>query len=154
MCEVRKKRQLPETVQTEGGLYPPHEKTEQEDQKGSKDMKPQELSLQCEALEEFVMNLDEALKITAKAMMRKKMQCGTVNAKIDIVIQEVTNTDGEVFKVLSIKPGVSMKIGSKEKMETAERNGLYVKQDENGVPIVGSSQVSIDELISRQEATA
>ena len=117
-------------------------------------MKPQELSLQCEALEEFVMNLDEALKITAKAMMRKKMQCGTVNAKIDIVIQEVTNTDGEVFKILSIKPGVSMKIGSKEKMELAERNGLYVKQDENGVPIVGSSQVSIDELISSQEATA
>ena len=114
-------------------------------------MKPQELSLQCEALEDFVFNLDAALKITTKALMRKKMTGGTVNAKIDIEIHEITNADGEVFNIMSIKPAVNMKIGSKDKLDLQEVNGMYIKQDDEGTPIVGSSQISIDELINEKK---
>lgn len=113
-------------------------------------MKPQELSLQCEALEDFVNNLDAALKITAKALLRKKMKNGTVSAKIDIEINEITNQDGEVFNIMSIKPAVNMKIGSKDKMEPQQVHGMYIKQDDDGTPIVGSNQISIDELINEQ----
>ena len=110
-------------------------------------MKPQELNLKSEVLAEFMIKLEAALKIVPARMLEKKMQTGTINAKIDIEIREMPTADGEILNVIEIKPDVKLKIGSKASLDCGKQGGLFISQDENGVPIVGSNQISIDELI-------
>ena len=114
-------------------------------------MKPQEIGLEHEALGEFRFCFDGELQAVSKTMIRKGMQCGTVNAKIDIVIQEITKDDGEIVKLMVIEPDVKMKIGSKENFKCNKVGALYVKIDENGVAIAGDNQISMEEYMNDQK---
>lgn len=113
-------------------------------------MKPQELNLKCEALEEFMTNLEAALKIVTMRMMERKMQTGTVSAKIEVELKEMPTADGEILTMIEIKPDVKVKIGSKASLDCEKQGGMFIRQDDYGAPIVGSCQVDIDELISRE----
>ena len=114
-------------------------------------MKPQELSLQSEALTEFMANLEAALKIVTVRMLEKKMQSGTVSAKIDVELHEMPTADGEILNVLEIKPDVKVKIGSKASLDCEKQGGMFVKLDDRNWQIIGSNQISIDELIEGQK---
>ena len=115
-------------------------------------MKPQELNLKSEALTEFMIKLEAALKIVPIRMIERKMQAGTVSAKIDFEIREMPTQDGEILHVIEIKPDVKMKIGSKASFDCDKKGGLFISQDVNGTPIIGSNQISIEELITSREA--
>jgi hypothetical protein len=114
-------------------------------------MKPQEIGLNHEALKEFVWNVDSALQAVTKTMMRKGLQSGTVNAKIDIVIQEVQKEDGEIVKLMVIEPDVKLKIGSKERFKCQTVGTLYAQIDGNGVAIAGDNQISMEEYMNDQK---
>ena len=51
-------------------------------------MKPQRLNIDSEALEEFRKSLDAALEIVTCQLVRRKLEKGTVTAKVAITIEE------------------------------------------------------------------
>lgn len=115
-------------------------------------MKPQELKLSSEVLNEFRDNLDAALQMMVKQLVRRDLQQGTLNAKIDVTIKEETTQEGEVVWTLKVEPDVGIKIGAKGRLECREQNGLFMKMDRDGKPVVGSCQMDIDELL-KEEST-
>jgi len=114
-------------------------------------MKPKEIGIEHEALGEFRWQFDEALQAVTRTMIRRGMQCGTVSAKVDIVIREITKDDGEVIKMMVIEPDISLKVGSKEKFKCQKVGAMYVKTAEDGTVIAGDNQISMDEYLNDQK---
>lgn len=114
-------------------------------------MTPQELNLDCEALAEFREGLNMGLRAVALKIMKRGLQSGTVSAKVEITIHEVTTSDGEIVRMIALEPKVDMKIGSKAKFDLSKQDGMLIKTDGDGNPIIGTSQISIDDLIRERE---
>ena len=115
-------------------------------------MKPQCLNMESDALVSFRNGMNAALSKVLTEMKKRNLMQGTVTGKIDIVMVDVTDNDtGEVQTRIEIDPVVNMKIGSKGKYPCGLVTGLIMAMDEDGNPIVASSQIDIDELLAEKE---
>ena len=114
-------------------------------------MKAEELNLNSEALEDFKTNFDMALALLVREIRLKGLPGGQISAKIKIKIEEVTDINGQICRMMALEPDISLKLGTQGKIECRKRNGLFVKLNENGVPVVGSCQVDIDELLDQEK---
>ena len=115
-------------------------------------MKPQLLNMESDALAAFRFGMDAALSNVMAEMKKKNLMKGTVTGKIDIVMVDVADNDtGEVQTKIEIDPVVNMKVGSKGKYPCGLVTGLVMAMDEDGNPIVASSQIDIDELLAEKE---
>ena len=115
-------------------------------------MKPQELNLESEVFDEFRTNLSAAINIVVNQMISRRMESGTVSAKIGIKIHKVTNSEtGEIHIMPEFAPVINMKIGAKDNLKLATQAGMILKQSGCGKNFVGSNQVSIDELMKDAE---
>ena len=90
-------------------------------------MSPQELSLDCEALEELRVTLDTAM--------------------VKITLEKHTDQYGKQYCLMKIEPETSMKIGASGKVKCQTKNGICLKYAEDGTPIIGERQMEVDEFI-------
>ena len=115
-------------------------------------MKAEGLSLGCEALEEFRKDFDYMLKSIVKELTVRGLEDGTVSAKIKVSLKTGVDITGQVNTMMELEPDVSMKIGSSGKLKGRKQCGLCLQFTEEGLPVIGESQVSIDEYIRKAEA--
>ena len=113
-------------------------------------MLPQELSLDCEALDEFRAALDSTIRKTVESLIERDLIAGTVTAKIKITIEKEEGRNGEPIHMMKIEPETSAKIGATGKLKCGEQNGIFLKYTEDGKPIIGEKQLEIDEFIREQ----
>ena len=110
-------------------------------------MKPQRLTLDSEALETFRNNLDAALNMMIRQMSLKDLMEGTTTAKLSVTLLPGTDENtGEVFYKMEIEPQIDVKIGAKAKIDCPVKAGIFAKFDKDGVVMVASEQISIDDL--------
>lgn len=114
-------------------------------------MKPQALTINSEALADFTDNFNGAMATLVREMQTRRLNEGTITAKVDIQIQNVPNEDGEIVRMMNIIPAVDIKMGAKAKVECQKKVGLFVQMNEQGIPVVGSCQMDIDELLAEGE---
>ena len=116
-------------------------------------MKPQRLSLNSEALEEFQNNMSCAIETAAREMAKRKLNKGTVTGKIEIMMLETHDKEtGEIVRHLVLTPAVKMKIGADAKIDCMEKGGIIMKEDRDGRVIIASQQIGMDELEEENEA--
>lgn len=114
-------------------------------------MKPQRLNIDSEALGEFRQSLSAALEIVTCQLIRRKMQKGTVSAKVGITIMErADDKTGEIYYEMVLEPGVNMKIGASDSLKCGNKAAI-MKQDAEGRPIIASQQIGMDELVEEKE---
>lgn len=110
-------------------------------------MKPQRLSIESEALEEFRQKLNAALEIVTCQMVRKDMTEGTVSAKIKITLAEKYDENtGEMYHLMSLEPDVKMKIGQSDGMKCGKTDCI-MQRDAEGRPVIASNQIGMDEVM-------
>lgn len=115
-------------------------------------MKPQRLTLDSEALAEFRQSLSAALEIVTCQLIRRALKKGTVTAKVGISIDErCDEKTGEIFYMMEIEPGVSMKVGASDKLDCGKKSAI-MKQDGTGRPMIATEQIDMNELIEEAGA--
>jgi len=115
-------------------------------------MKPQKLDLQCEVFDDFREKLDASIKVVMRQMIRKGLRSGKISATIKIKLDENVTDDGEVIYVPEIEPEVKVRIGADGKIECRKLDGFLLKASNKEEEfVIGTSQVSMDELIQEQE---
>ena len=110
-------------------------------------MSPQELSLDCEALEELRVTLDTEIRRTVDSLIARDLETGTVTAKVKITLEKHTDQYGKQCCLMKIEPETSMKIGASGKVKCQTKNGIFLKYAEDGTPIIGERQMEVDEFI-------
>lgn len=110
-------------------------------------MKTQELTINGELFEEFRNNVDAAMKILINRMISTRISKGAVNAKIVINIKEIIDDNGEVVRMPEMDFSIGMGMSEKDSMKGNIRRGLIMKRMSNGGLMVGTEQVTMDELI-------
>ena len=96
-------------------------------------MKPQELTLDCELFNEFREAMDKAIKNCMRQMVSKRLNTGTISGKIEITLTEGADENGEVI------------------FHPEKKVGIIMKCSPDGF-VVGTDQVTMDELIRGKEA--
>ena len=110
-------------------------------------MKPQRLNLESEALEEFRQSLSAALEIVTCQLVRRRLNKGTVSAKVAITIEErADDKTGEIYYQMELEPNVSMKVGASDSLKCGKRSAI-MKQDNDGRPMIASEQIGMDEIM-------
>lgn len=118
-------------------------------------MKPQTLGLHCEPLADFREKLDQAIRTLMINLTERDLENGTVTAKIKITRKTAVDVAGIVSTKISMEPTVGIKIGASGQVRCNLANGLILAYGEDGEPVVGESQVTIDEYMrSRENRTA
>lgn len=115
-------------------------------------MKPQELTINGELFEEFRNNFDMAMKILINRMITTRISKGAVNAKITINMKEFIDDSGEVVRMPEMDFGIGMGMSEKDSMKGNLHRGLILKRRASGSLLIGTDQVSMDELIGGKEA--
>ena len=115
-------------------------------------MKPQELTINGELFEEFRNNFDIAMKILINRMITTRIGKGTVNAKITINMKEFIDDNGEVVRMPEMDFGIGMGMSEKDSMKGNLHRGLILKRQASGGLLVGTDQISMDELLGVKEA--
>ena len=114
-------------------------------------MKPQRLNLESEALEEFRQSLSAALEIVTCQLIRRRLNKGTVSAKVAITIEErADDKTGEIYYQMELEPSVNMKVGASDSLKCGKRLAI-MKQDNDGRPMIASEQIGMDEIMFRDE---
>jgi hypothetical protein len=115
-------------------------------------MKPQELTLESDVFNGLRINMNEAIRIVMKSLISKKLYHGSVTAKIDIMLTEETDENtGECCLMPAFFPEVSFEIKNKDKIKCNPETGMYLKKGPMGQLIIGTNQITMDELIAEQE---
>ena len=117
-------------------------------------MKASVLNLSCEALAEFRQNIDNTLALAVNRMKEKQIRQATVTGKINILLKQTPDANGVILNMMELEPEVSLNLTAKAKIQCSKENGLFVRMDEEGRPIVGSFQIDIDELLEEMEMRA
>lgn len=114
-------------------------------------MKPQELTINGELFEEFRNNFDTAMMILINRMITTRIGKGTVNAKITINMKEFIDDNGEVVRMPEMDFGIGMGMSEKDSMKGNLHRGLILKRGATGRLLVGTEQISMDELVGVNE---
>lgn len=115
-------------------------------------MKAQELNIDCEVFDDFREKLTGAINLVLDQLIAKGLSGGSVNAKIDIAIRQDTDTDtGEIIRMPEFEPKITMKIGAKGTVKCIKQEGMILKKALCGRNIVGSNQISMDELLASMD---
>lgn len=115
-------------------------------------MKPQELTINGELFDEFRNNFDMAMKILINRMITTRIGKGTVNAKITINMKEFIDDSGEVVRMPEMDFGIGMGMSEKDSMKGNLQRGLILRRRASGGLLVGTDQISMDELMEVKEA--
>lgn len=110
-------------------------------------MKTQELTINGEMFEELRTNIDVAMRILINRMITARIDKGSVSAKISITMKEIIDENGEVVRMPEIDYNIGMGMSEKESMKGSMQRGLVLKRCQAGRLMIGSQQVSMDELI-------
>lgn len=114
-------------------------------------MKAQELTINGELFEETRNNLDAAMIILVNRMISTRINKGTVSLKIGIEIKDIINDDGEVIRMPEISYNIGMGMTEKDSMKGNLQRGLIMRRSPCGKLMVGTDQISMDELMERTE---
>ena len=112
-------------------------------------MEPQKLSLDCEALDEFRWAMDAELRRMVILLVNKELDSGTLTGKINVEIERAVTQDGEIIRKIHIRPNVNIKIKADEKLELGKKENIQLVFDAAGMPIVGTDQISMDDLMQK-----
>lgn len=115
-------------------------------------MKPQELNLDCELFEDFRYKVNLGINALIRTMIRKGLTGGKISASIGIEMKEHLTDEGEILYMPTIKPDVKIKIESKENIECEKQEGFIVKPDGANGFVVGTNQITMDELLKEKGA--
>lgn len=110
-------------------------------------MKSQELVIEGELFDEFRGNLNAAMRILINRMIGTKIMKGAVSAKIGIEIKEFVDDNGEIVRMPEINYSIGMGMSEKDSMKGNMQRGLILKRTSSGGLLVGSDQISMDELM-------
>lgn len=110
-------------------------------------MKPQELTIEGELFEDFRNNFDVAMKLLINRMIKTRISKGTVTSRITINMKELIEDGGEVVRMPEIDFGISMSMSEKDSMKGNMRRGLILRQGPSYELLVGTDQISMDELM-------
>lgn len=115
-------------------------------------MKPQILDMDSEVLAEFKNSMNYAIKTVIDQLTAKGLTAGEVTGKIRIRVGVHTDKEtGEIYYMPELEPDVNLKIGSSGKMDCDKQAGMILKKSPCGMPVVSSSQISIDELMDAEK---
>ena len=115
-------------------------------------MKPQRLSLESEALEEFRANFDNALERLCEQIVKKKLTRGVVSAKVAITLTENADKEtGEIYYKMEIEPDVKRKLSADYKIPCGKKDGIIMQMDPYGRPMIADEQISFDDLIPEEK---
>ena len=115
-------------------------------------MKPQELTINGDLFEEFRNNFDMAMKILINRMITTRIGKGTVTAKITINMKEFIDDNGELVRMPEMDFGIGMGMSEKDSMKGNLHRGLILKRRAGGGLLIGTDQVTMDELMEEVEA--
>ena len=110
-------------------------------------MKSQELVIEGELFDEFRGNLNAEMRILINRMIGTKIMKGAVSAKIGIEIKEFVDDNGEIVRMPEINYSIGMGMSEKDSMKGNMQRGLILKRTSSGGLLVGSDQISMDELM-------
>lgn len=113
-------------------------------------MKTQRLNLDSEVFEEFRERMNIALDVAFRNMIAKNLREGNITGKIKIKLIPASDENGEMIYMPVIEPGVSVGLKAKADLECEKMTGFYMKEGRDGGFIVGSRQVSMDELMDEE----
>ena len=110
-------------------------------------MKPQELNIESEIFDDLREKFDIAINAVIRNLINKSMGEGSLTAKIKIQLDKHVTSDGEVSYMPTFEPKINIKIGAKGDIECEKAEGLLLKESCDGRHVIGTSQVTMDELI-------
>ena len=110
-------------------------------------MKTQELTINGEMCEELRTNIDVAMKILINRMITARINKGSVSAKISITMKEIIDDNGQVVRMPEIDYSIGMGMSEKESIKGSMQRGLILQRCPAGMLMIGSQQVSMDELM-------
>lgn len=113
-------------------------------------MKPHRLTMDSEMLGNFKESMNGALAMILNQLEEKNLSEGAISAKIKIKLMKKTDEDGALNNFIVLEPDISLKIGAKGKIECNTESAI-MQIDDEGIPIVASSQISIDELLQEEK---
>ena len=108
------------------------------------------LGLYSETLEKFRGSLDGAIRTLVNNLIERNLDSGTVSAKIKVSVNYSISGDARPATKIKIEPDIGMKIGASGKLKCQEQKDIYLKYDDEGMPIIGDRQISIDEYINNR----
>jgi hypothetical protein len=111
-------------------------------------MKPQSFDLDSEIFDEFRNVLSIVIRNTAAELIDRNLVTGTISAKIKIEMKREADEDGVVTLMPEISSDIGSKIGASGKMKLSDQKGLIMRQGKNGELIIGTNQISIDEVLA------
>lgn len=110
-------------------------------------MKPQELNIESEIFQDLREKFDIAINAVIRNLINKSMSVGSLTAKIKIELDKTVTQDGEINYMPTFEPKINIKVGAKGDIECDKQEGLLLKESCDGRHVIGTSQVSMDELI-------
>ena len=110
-------------------------------------MKPQELNIESEIFDDLREKFDMTINALMRNMIAKSMREGTLTVKIKVLMDQITTADGEIQYMPAFEPKINMKINAKGDIELDKVEGLLLKDCGDGRHVIGTSQISMDELI-------
>ena len=114
-------------------------------------MKAQELNLESEIFKDFREKMNIGIRAMMANLIGKKLEKGSVTAKLTIELREHVTEDGELMYMPKIEPTVSLKMGAKGTLDCEKQAGFLMKSDGSGGYVIGTSQISMDELLEGKE---
>ena len=113
--------------------------------------KAQRLGLYCEPLDDFRSKLDQLIQMLMLNLTERDLKEGTVTGKIKIVREITQNRFGMAETRIKLDPSINLKIGASGSAKCTMSNNLMLVYTDDGEPVIGESQISIDEYIRKTD---
>lgn len=111
-------------------------------------MKPQTLTIDSEALQDYLQTQVSMMNMCICNLAEKKLVSGTVTAKIKIaLIEQKDEKTGEFYYRMELEPKVDVKVGGSASVKCKKESGLFMKRDERGMPVIASTQIDMEEFL-------
>ena len=113
-------------------------------------MKVHELDINSSVFDDLRETLSVTIAGTVKQMRNRNMSEGTITAKIKVQVLNRADENGEIQSTAIFEPKVTSKIYNSEE-EKCRPCGGRITVGEYGKMLIGSEQVTMDELMDNQK---